>query len=147
MATAQDLMTKDPVLLEAASSIKDAVEIFTKRKFTSAPVVNSAGDVIGFLTEMSLVRAIVLHQLQPEKYQKLGQCAVLFEDAAFVSVDDSVSMVIRALLNSITRRVLVKGNGRKIIGIISPKDLLKVIQSESEISQVVQNEIANFSVK
>ena len=40
MATAQDLMTKEPVLLEAASSIKDAVEIFTKRKFTSAPVVN-----------------------------------------------------------------------------------------------------------
>jgi CBS domain-containing protein len=144
MATAKDIMTPDPIVLESSASIQEAVDLFTQKKISSAPVQSSMGDVAGTLTELGLVRALVLNQIQPEKYQKIAHCMELLSHGSFVLPSDSITTVIKTMIKSPTQRVLVKSNGRKILGIISPKDMMRVLLAGKSEGQAVQNEIGKL---
>jgi predicted transcriptional regulator len=143
-ATAETLMTPNPIVLESSMSIQEAVDVFTKHKISSAPVNTTMGDVGGQLTELVLVRALVLHQLQPEKFQKLAHCTDFLEEAVFVQPKDSITVVMKALLKSSSRRVLVKSEGRKIFGIISPKDMLRALVQGHPEAKAMTTEIAKL---
>jgi predicted transcriptional regulator len=143
--TARDVMTPDPIVLESSMAILDVVELFTKNKISSAPVQSTLGDIAGQLTELALVRALVLHQLQPHKYSKVAHCMELLEEGVFVDPKDSITAVIKAMIKSPTQRILVKSEGRKIFGIISPKDMMRVLlQGKQEESQAMQTEIGKL---
>jgi CBS domain-containing protein len=127
MATAKDVMTANPITLESATDITAAIELFTSRKITSVPVIDTMGNVAGQLSELVLVRILVMHQLQPGKYSKLAHCSDFLEEAFFVEPKDAISTVLKTIQKSPSRRVLVRSDGRKIHGIISPKDLLRAL--------------------
>ena len=129
MTTAKDVMTASPFTLDTSASIAEAVALFSSKKISSVPVVSSMGDVAGHLTELVLVRALVMYQLQPEKFSKLAHCADLLSEAHFVEPTDSITIVLKAIIKSPTSRVLVRSQGRKVLGIISPKDLLKLLSA------------------
>ena len=119
----------------------DAVATFTKNKFSSVPVMTTMGDIAGQLTELVMVRILVLHQIQPDKYKKLVNCTELLEPAFFVEPNDPITTVIRSIMKSPSRRVLVKSDGRQIMGIISPKDLLRLLLANSPEAKAIQDEI------
>jgi CBS domain-containing protein len=144
MATAKDIMTVDPIVLEASASITDVVDLFMKNKISTAPVQSTTGDIPKQLTELALVRAMVLHQLQPEKYSKLAHCMDLMSEGSFVAPNDSITTVIKAMIKAPTQRVLVKSEGRKILGIISPKDMMRVLLAGKSEGQAVQTEIGKL---
>jgi CBS domain-containing protein len=147
MATAKDVMTPDPIVLDSSSAISAAVELFQKHKISSAPVQSAMGDVAGQLTEVGLVRALVLNQLQPEKYNKLAHCMDLLQEGVFVDPKDPITTVIKSMLKSPTQRVLVRSEGRRILGIISPKDMIRVLLAGQPEAQAVQNEIHKLGDK
>jgi len=139
--TAKDIMTEKPVILESSTPILEAVNIFIQRKFTSVPVMTTMGDVAGQLTEAILLRALVLHQLQPTKFKILNDCLDMMEKIVYVSSEATVPTIIQAVYKSPTRRVLVKNDGRTILGIISPKDLLDLLLKGNAEAEAVRNEI------
>ena len=147
MVLAKDIMTPKPITLESSTSIKEAVEIFSAKKFSSVPVTTSMGEIAGQLTELALVRALVLHQIQPEKYKQLVHCLEMLEEAFFVAPTDSVTTIIKTILKSPSRRVLVKSDGRQILGIISPKDMLKFLTSGDPTAKSLQAEIGQLGDK
>jgi CBS-domain-containing membrane protein len=55
MLTAGEIMTKDVVTVKKETSIRELAEMFTVRKISSAPVVDTEGDLIGIVTETDLV--------------------------------------------------------------------------------------------
>src|ERR1700722_17076985 len=107
-------MTPKPITLESSTDIMDAVKLFMEKKISSVPVNTTMGEVAGQLTELVLVRILVLHQLQPDKYKKLVNCTELLEPAHFVTPNESISNVIKTIMKSPSRRVLVKSDGRQI---------------------------------
>lgn len=141
MSVAKDVMTAKPITLESSTSILDAVATFTKNKFSSVPVMTTMGEIAGQLTELVMVRALVLHQIQPEKYKKLVNCTDLLEPAFFAEPNDSISTVIKTMMKSPSRRVLIKSDGRHVMGIISPKDLLRHLMSDSPEAKAIQEVI------
>ena len=145
MALAKDVMTANPICLTSATTIPEAVEVFVNKKITSVGVYNTMGEVVGQLTELILVRILVLHQIQPEKYSKLAHCLDFLDDAVFVAPSDPITTVLKALMKSSSRRVLVRSEGRKIQGIISPKDILKTLMADSPDAKAVQNAVIILS--
>jgi CBS domain-containing protein len=146
VALAKDVMTPHPIVLESSTLISDAVAKFAEKKISSVPVMTTMGEVAGQLTELVMVRALVLNQLQPEKYKQLHHCTELLEPALFVSPQATITEVIKALMKSPSRRVLVRADGRQIMGIISPKDLLRVLMNGQEVSASVKAEIGKLGV-
>lgn len=124
MALAKEVMTKNPFLLGSGTSIVDAVEEFNRNNFSSAPVITPVGEVIGQLSEMDLVKALVNHKSKGVEYSKVIHAEDFFEPVFFVSTEDHLTDVIRVMIKSPSHRVLVKDKHEKIVGIISPKDVL-----------------------
>lgn len=143
-AKAEEIMTKDPLGLESSTDIMKAVELFTSKKFTAVPVLSSLGEIVGMLTELGLVRIIVLHQVQPEKYKKLANCLEFLEPVEEVSPKDSMLEILQAMLKSRHRRILVKSDGRRVHGIISPKDLIKHLVEGSQTAKSIQEAVGKL---
>jgi CBS-domain-containing membrane protein len=55
MLTAGDIMTKDVVTVKKETTVRDLAELFTRRRISSVPVVDAAGEIIGIVTETDLV--------------------------------------------------------------------------------------------
>lgn len=143
MADAKSVMTKNPFLLGSGELITDAVEIFNSKNFTTAPVITPLGEVLGQLTDMDLLKALVHNKTQGSKYSKIIHAKEYFDPVFYVHEDDHLREVIREMTKSSTHRVLVKGKRDKIVGIISPKDILhklhKTDSSENSIFDELQN--------
>ena len=60
-ATAQELMTPNPVALRADASIRDAVALLTDKGVSAAPVIDVAGRPVGVLSDSD----IVVHERTP----------------------------------------------------------------------------------
>jgi CBS domain-containing protein len=53
--TAADLMTPDPVSIEAGASVREAVAFLTDRGISAAPVIDEAGRPLGVLSRTDIV--------------------------------------------------------------------------------------------
>ncbi len=142
MIVAKDIMTPKVKTLESSNSIVEAIQFFNETKLSSVPIVTGANESMGMMTEMSLVRAVVLMQLQPDKFKKVQHIADLLEKAVFVREADPMPKILAAMISSAAKRVIVQNNAGQYMGIISPKDLLKALNGDKSLAQVVQAEVA-----
>jgi CBS domain-containing protein len=55
MITAGEIMTRDVVTVKKETTVLDIAEIFTRRRISSVPVVDDAGELIGIVTETDLI--------------------------------------------------------------------------------------------
>ncbi len=140
MATANEIMTSNPLMLGSGTDILEAVEFFNKHHITTAPVQNPLGEILGLLTEIDLVKALVHYRAKGD-YSKVIHAQDLFEPVFFVDEYDDVAAVLKSIIRAPSHRVLVKNTKAKIVGIISPKDLLRSIQGGGNMSRVVVDEV------
>ncbi len=138
MSNAKTIMSDQVVTVPASMDIQEAVEIFINRKFTSVPVMTGSGELAGQLTEVILIRLLVLSKGQPGKYKKLAHCLELLEKPVFVDPTDSIPLVLKAIMQSQTKRVFVSKDRNKINGIISPKDLLIALAQNDKTASEIQ---------
>ncbi len=130
-------MTENPITLASSATIGEAVKLFTEKKISSVPVYAATGEIIGQLTDLGLVRALVLHQLQPEKYSRIAHCGDLLDPVTFVAPTDSIIVLMKAIMKSPNHRVLVRESGIRAIGIVSPKDLMiKLVTSSPDVHHI-----------
>lgn len=145
MGQAKDFMTPDPIVLESSATITEVVELFGSKKIASAPVRTSMGEYAGTLTELTLVRILVLHQLQPEKYKKLAHRLDFLEPLVFVNQTDPFADVLKAILKAPNHRLFVKEKNNHICGVISPKDLLRVLMTETMEADTIKHEVKKLA--
>jgi len=135
MRQAKDLMSNTPESLTYDTELPQAATIFMKKKITMAPVIDQKGTLCGVMTEVNLIKALVAHHAFFGTHDKVGDHPELLEKAAYVRDDAPIDQVMKTLLASPTYRLLVINDKRKLVGIISPKDILKVLAAEVEASQ------------
>lgn len=140
MRTAADLMTPNPKMVGSGESLQDVIKLFLDQGITSSPVINPMGEILGALTELGLVKAYMLHKLKLHKNDRVGHHIDLLEPISYINVDTPVSEALRAMLASPTRRLLVK-NEKKVVGIISPKDLMRGMLGEANPMQNIRQKL------
>lgn len=141
MACAKEIMTEKVTTLLSSTDILDAVAVFNSKKYTSVPVTTNTGEIAGLLTEIILVRMLVMHQVQPDKYKKIAHCLEFLETPVFIEPYDPMTVVIKAVMHSPSKRVVVSLDKFKILGIISPKDLIRALASGDKTAQSIQKEV------
>ncbi len=142
MSNAKAIMSDKVTTVPASMDIQEAVDIFLNKKFTSVPVMTAGGELAGQLTEVVLIKLLVLSKGQPEKYRKLAHCLELLEKPVFVEPTDSIPLVLKSIMQSQTKRVFVSMDQNKISGIISPKDLLKALSQNDKTATEIQSALA-----
>ena len=126
MLLAKDLMTPDPIIIHTNDDPREVLNVFLTKRITALPVDDIKGNILGILSEMNLVKIMVQFSTEG-KGKKIGNYSSLLEPATFVKETDNLGSVVKSMVTSKTYRVLVKNKLEKVVGIISPKDLLKVL--------------------
>ena len=144
MALAKDIMTKKPLIAGSGSEIKDIVELFSEHRITTVPVESPVGEILGLLTEMNLLKAMVTGSAI-KKLNKVIHFQDQFEQIFYVHEEDSITLVMKSIMQSPSHRVVVLNNAEKIVGIISPKDLIQSIGGEEKIEGTVMDEVRNLN--
>lgn len=133
MATlVQDVMTRNPKVLRASSTVMDAACIMRDSKIGDVIVVDAANKICGIVTDRDLVVKAVAVGSDPNRTSLESVCS---KDVTSLkstqTTDDAVKMMRE---KSIRRLPVVEGD--KLIGIVSLGDLAKRIDSGSCLGQI-----------
>jgi len=130
MKTAHDIMTTNPILFNEEDDLTEVTTRFLLSRISSAPVVDVREKPIGVLTETGLMKCFLMLYSKPANKIKLKDVVNLIDPATFVNLDDALEKVLRTMLTSKTSRVIVLGTSNRIVGVISPKDILKSLSED-----------------
>lgn len=67
----RDVMTKDPVTIDASTTLRRAAEIMFDKWFRHLPVVTEEGDVVGIISTRDLLRMVSAGMDEPKNLQEL----------------------------------------------------------------------------
>ena len=114
---------------------------------SSSPVRTPSGELLGVLTEMDLVKGILLSKASGGALDKVGDHSAEFEAVKYVHDSANMEEVFRAMVKSPSKRVLVQDSNQSVIGIISPKDLLAFLKGEKLESKNLSRELESYKEK
>lgn len=132
MRIAKDIMTLHPKTVGSGDEMLQTTKVFIENGIHFCPVVTPMGEIIGVLSEYNLVLASLRHYLDPDKHEKVINHRDILIKPSFVEESASLDDVIKALHQSETHRVLVRDPRGKLVGIISPRDILNLLVGESK---------------
>ncbi|MGK5086724.1 CBS domain-containing protein [Bdellovibrionota bacterium FG-2] len=130
MINASTIMSKQLMTINSTEDVEAALNFFMEKKVTSIPVTNPNGNVLGMLTELILAR-LVFQSRAAKKNDKLGLHLSALVPPQFIHKDASLADIVKSLVTSHTNRTIVQDATGKPIGMISPKDILKLFADAS----------------
>ena len=138
---AKDIMTANPIFIPSGADLKEAVHLFFSRDLHAAPVVNPLGETLGFMGELGLLKSVLKHHFEKERTNRIAHHSELFDEPTYVNEDDSLGDVIRCMIKAATHRVLVQNKKKQLVGIISPKDVLRFVTGETARSTDLKDQL------
>jgi CBS domain-containing protein len=126
---AGEVMQKGVISVSPELSLADLEEFLTTEDIGGAPVLGSAGQVVGIVSKTDIVRA-----LSDENGRNLSDFAdagltvedVMTHDVLTVKAEDDVREVARQMIDLHVHRLLVC-DGEEVVGIITAFDLLRAL--------------------
>ncbi len=150
MLKAKDIMTEAVITVTPETSIEDFARMLMQHRISGAPVVNEKGDLKGIVTENDLISKnsrlhiptilrlfdayIPLGASKLETEIKRMAASTVGDICAteVITVDDEASVeYIATLMTEKKIHLLPVVKGKKLIGIIGKRDLIKGIAGES----------------
>ncbi|WP_421864241.1 CBS domain-containing protein [Motiliproteus sp.] len=121
----EDYMTTQLVTFKPETELFDAINIFSESNISGAPVVNDRGEMIGMLSEVDCLKAILQHTYHEEEH---GGCVGDFMTAEVdtVTSDADIISLSELFIEGRRRRMPVLREG-KLVGQISRKDVLRAV--------------------
>lgn len=148
--TAADIMTRDVVVVQFDTSIREVAELLASRKYGAVPVIDADGTLAGMVTEEDMVlRAADIHMPRYVTMTFLGSIIYLDDPRKFegeaekilatsareimetavptISPEMSIDDVASRMLEEHTRRLVVVDQDRRILGIITRADIVRML--------------------
>jgi CBS domain-containing protein len=159
--TVQTVMTRDPVTVWLDTPFKDVVELMAERGISAVPVVDQAGVPVGVVSEADLLaKAEYQDQDRPPsrfagpqrrhdwvKAQALTAAELMSRNLMTITPDTPLPVAARELANAGVRRLLVTGDGGRLVGILSRRDLLRpFLRDDEQILADVRGEILQWAL-
>ena len=151
MVIAEDIMETDVICISPDTEVPKAVEILLKNHINGVPVVNDKNELVGILCQSDLIFQqkempippifTILDSIIPlssskkleDTLQKISAATVdqaMIKDPVTISADTPVSEIASLMVEKHFHTLPVV-DGKKLIGIIGKKDILKtLIQKE-----------------
>ena len=146
---AADIMSKDVICISKDTDLRDLAKMFLAKGITGAPVLDARGDVVGVVSQTDLLYYQLTRDdelvvptdfyanvkvegrtlakgFQIEDVNTATVEEVMTPVVHAVSANASIESVARLMTRRHIHRVIVR-HGRKVVGIISALDLLRVI--------------------
>jgi len=141
MKTAKELMTPKPLVLQSGADVLDALKLFMDHDLHYVPVVTPLNEVLGLFSDFALSKACLINYMTPQHQNKVISHQGLFVEASYVEEDSALDVVMRELSRAPSHRLLVVNKQRKLVGVISPKDVLRLLGGTVKRNADIKNEL------
>lgn len=131
--TAREIMTRDLVHATEDMTIEDALKILINYRVTGLPVVNKKMEMIGVLSEYDL-----LTQISKAKNgdTEIFQQIITFSTKVYsIDEDTPLSKIVTEFIGTKYRRLPVVDKKKKLVGIITRRDLMKVYYYRARLAE------------
>lgn len=147
MKTARQLMTPDPRTIRSGDRLTEVTQFFLTYQVHYAPVLSPMGEILGLLSDISVVKASLRKYLSSEIGESVYAHKDLFEVASTVRDSAKLDEVVRVMMKSTSRRVLVLDQGEQVVGIVSPRDIMKVLAGKNNQLSEMHTELKDLEFK
>ncbi len=125
-----DCMHRNPLTITADASLMKAISIIVEHKLTGLTVIDEAGEVVGILSELDCIQAVLA-----ALYNDGGPDHLQVEDVMVTTINtcssgDSIVEVAREMVQTRQRRRPVLENG-KLIGQVSSNNILWAVMEHA----------------
>lgn len=142
MKFVRDLMSKSLISIVASKSLNDAKDVLLDNGISSVPVFDAYGKPLGLLTEPGLVRAYLkVHNSSDKSKDTIFHHREFLEAITVIDEDVPITQAIKILFGSPSQRLLVKDGRNKYVGIVSPRDILKVVSGDFDHITGIEREL------
>jgi len=122
MFEAKTVMTKGVIAATPDTSITDAIRMLVKHSVSGLPVVDAENNLVGILTEKDAL-SLLTH---PDEH-KPNVADYMTHDVIQFDENESLINICNCLIEQPFRRVPITSGGKKLVGIISRRDIMKKI--------------------
>lgn len=131
--------------LESEMKLEEAAQFFSTHKLTTVPVVSKEGDIIGVLSDFTLLRVLLRSRQENKKGVSLHEVREELDPVVTIHEEESIVAAFRLMIQSHNHRVYAV-HGEKLTGALSPKDLLLYMagikdKNQQPLDSVVQKQI------
>jgi CBS domain-containing protein len=130
--TARDVMTPAPVTVHASTPLTLVADLMARRRLKRFPVVDEAGQLVGMISRLDLLRTVAAHYEKGEAEQRaVGLAAglpiarVMRRDVPTVYAETPVAEVLPAVFSTRLNRAVVVDQDRHVLGIVTDAELLE----------------------
>jgi CBS domain-containing protein len=130
--TAKDIMSNRLIVAREGMNIEDALKILVNNKITGLPVVDSDGKIVGILSEYDIIARV--------GKEKEIDSGIFLDNIPYsknvesVNEDTSLNDILERFIQLKCRRLPVLDKGNRLVGIISRRDVMKVLYYRAKVS-------------
>lgn len=149
-----EIMSQPVITVTPETGIKTAAELLVDHGISALPVVDSTGRLVGIVSEADLISI----EVRPDPRSQATPLAptagstprrvadVMTPDVVVVSAKSDIAQAAKTMLNRDVKRVPVM-SGRRMVGIVSRRDLVKVIAlADEQIESKINNLLADLGL-
>ena len=128
--TVADIMDRSELTLAPEMAIGAAMRTLLRARLNGAPVVDDDGRLCGMLTEKDCLKAVVHQAVDGTPGGVVRQ--YMTPDVQSVTSESQLLDVAQIFLSSVFRKVPVVDSGRRVVGQVSLRDILRAIGSAKD---------------
>jgi CBS domain-containing protein len=121
--TAQEIMSREVLTVKEGTSIEEVLKILMNNRITGVPVVDSQNEMIGVVSEYDLIQQI--SSMTGKEVVLTSPCSFT-RGAASISETAELKEVLHYLLDLKFRRLPVVNAQKKLVGIITRRDIIRL---------------------
>jgi CBS domain-containing protein len=129
---ARDIMSSKLIVAHEGMNVEEALKLLVNNKITGLPVVNRQGQMIGILSEYDIIARVgKLKKLDAQSFQ--GDLPYTKQVEA-VKEDTSLEDILDRFISLKCRRLPVLDAKGHLVGIISRRDVMKVLYYRAKVT-------------
>jgi len=122
---ARDLMKTDPIAVSPETPLLHVHRLFVEEEINGAPVVDEDGRVLGIISSLDLLRAVI--DDPDDRLPDVTALDAAVREIVWVRPDTPIPEVARIMRDQRIHRVLVAEDGQ-LLGILTTFDLLQLVE-------------------
>jgi CBS domain-containing protein len=130
--TAQDIMSIELLTIQEGSSLEDALKILLNNRITGMPVVNKENELVGVVSEYDLM--VQISEMAHMEAPNLGAAFKFSHKVTAIPSTTDLNDIIQLFVTKKYRRLPVLNAKKKLVGIITRHDLMKLFYYRSRLA-------------
>jgi predicted transcriptional regulator len=135
----RDVMSKDPVTVDKDRSLKDVLDLMAQHRITKIPVTED-GDLVGIITDGKIADKLGRAHNRNIQTSRLHASGVMEKDFVVAHPDEALEVLL-ADVGKPGLTMIPVVQGRKLVGVVTKADLLRLVKSDVELAQIMKTEL------